>query len=378
MRAGDKLDLARLKCSFRDLVTCGYALAAVGGVQYVLPGRTAVIPLMANHGRPARQVALLAEQRPANFVVRAVVLLSQIAGIIVVIAAAWLVWTQPSAMSWGFFLYVNWFNPGQAYAYYAILQQWPLVLLAQDIAGCFAQAIGYAGLLLFVLRAPNDVTEPRWRPLEKALPFVALAFALALTASYGSVLGYRTEVVTRAGIVAGFPVALCALGILLARRRTQKPEDYQRLRWVIWGCLIGLPAFLIAELASETGDLPYALGRLHAHGGHRRPALSRQRRALPVRVRGPAASARGERDDPAPPRDDPRSQPQRSRSLAAPRDGAHPGASGSARLGMDRPGCRGRIRVDPPARGRGSPCRRLLQPGDRRGGAEAWAGHPGS
>jgi hypothetical protein len=252
MRAGDKLDLARLKCSFRDLVTCGYALAAVGGVQYVLPGRTAVIPLMANHGRPARQVALLAEQRPANFVVRAVVLLSQIAGIIVVIAAAWLVWTQPSAMSWGFFLYVNWFNPGQAYAYYAILQQWPLVLLAQDIAGCFAQAIGYAGLLLFVLRAPNDVTEPRWRPLEKALPFVALAFALALTASYGSVLGYRTEVVTRAGIVAGFPVALCALGILLARRRTQKPEDYQRLRWVIWGCLIGLPAFLIAELAAET------------------------------------------------------------------------------------------------------------------------------
>jgi hypothetical protein len=58
--------------------------------------------------------------------------------------------------------------------------------------------------------------------------------------------------VTRAGILAGFPVALCALGILLARRRTQQPEDYQRLRWVIWGCLIGLPAFLVAELAAET------------------------------------------------------------------------------------------------------------------------------
>ena len=127
-----------------------------------------------------------------------------------------------------------------------------MLLLAQDVAGCFAQAVGYAGLLLFVLRAPNDVTEPHWRPFEKALPFVALAFALALTASYGSVLGYRTETVTRVGIIAGFPVALCALGILLARRRTQKPEDYQRLRWVIWGCLIGLPAFLIAELAAET------------------------------------------------------------------------------------------------------------------------------
>jgi hypothetical protein len=38
----------------------------------------------------------------------------------------------------------------------------------------------------------------------------------------------------------------------LVRRRTQTPEDYQRVRWVIWGCLIGLPSFLIAELASTT------------------------------------------------------------------------------------------------------------------------------
>ena len=252
IRPGDRLDLSRLRCSLQDLATCGYALAALGGVEYALPGRQAVIPLAARHGQQVREVTLVAAQRPSNFVVRAVLLLDQIAGIAVVIAAAWLVWTRPSAMSWGFFLYVNWFNPGQAYAFYAILQQWPLLLLAQDVAGCFAQAAGYAGLILFVLRAPNDETEPRWRPVERALPFLALIFALALVASYGNVLGYRTETVTQAGIIAGFPVALCAFGILLARRHTQRPEDYQRLRWVIWGCLIGLPAFLLAELASET------------------------------------------------------------------------------------------------------------------------------
>jgi hypothetical protein len=252
IRPGDRLDLTRLRCSLKDLATCGYALAALGGVEYVLPARQAVIPLVAQHGQPAREVTLVAAQRPSNFVVRAVLLLDQIAGIAVVIAAAWLVWTRPGAMSWGFFLYVNWFNPGQAYAFYAILQQWPLLLLAQDIAGCFAQAAGYAGLILFVLRAPNDQTEPRWRPVERALPFVALIFTLGLVASYGNVLGFRTEAITRAGIIAGFPVALFALGILLARRHTQRPEDYQRLRWVFWGCLIGLPAFLIAELASET------------------------------------------------------------------------------------------------------------------------------
>lgn len=252
IRAGDRLDLSRLECGFKDLATCGYALAAFGGVEYVLPGREAVMPLAAGHGQAAREVTLVAAQRPSNFVVRAVLLLDQIAGIAVVIAAAWLVWTRPSAMSWGFFLYVNWFNPGQAYAFYAILQQWPLLLLAQDIAGCFAQAAGYAGLILFVIRAPNDQTEPRWRPVERALPFLALAFALALVASYGNVMGFRTEAITRAGIIAGFPVALCALGILMARRHTQRPEDYQRLRWVFWGCLIGLPSFLLAELASET------------------------------------------------------------------------------------------------------------------------------
>lgn len=252
IRPGDRLDLSRLRCGLQDLATCGYALAALGGVEYVLPGRHAVIPLVARHRQPAREVTLVAAQQPSNLVVRAVLLLDQIAGIAVVIAAAWLVWTRPSAMSWGFFLYVNWFNPGQAYAFYAILQQWPLLLLAQDIAGCFAQAAGYAGLILFVLRAPNDQTEPRWRPVERALPFLALIFALGLVASYGNVLGFRTEAITRAGIIAGFPVALTALGILLVRRNTQRPEDYQRLRWVIWGCLIGLPSFLIAELASET------------------------------------------------------------------------------------------------------------------------------
>jgi hypothetical protein len=252
IRPGDQLDLSRLHCRISDLWACGDALATLGGVQYVLPGQTATLYLATKRERPGRQVTLIAEPPPSNFVVRAVLLLDQIAGIMVILAAAWLVWTRPSAMSWGFFLYVNWFNPGQAYAFYAILQQWPALLLAQDFAGCVAQAVGYAGLILFVLRVPNNDKEPRWHPVERALPWVALIFAVTLIASYGSLVGFRTEAATRAGIIAGFPVALGALAILMARRRTQTPQDYQRVRWVIWGCLIGLPAFLIAELASET------------------------------------------------------------------------------------------------------------------------------
>jgi hypothetical protein len=252
IRDGDRLDLQKMRCTLGEIAKCGSALAVLGGVDFMLPGRAITIELMADEGRSARQVTLIAEQRPSNVLVRAVNMFCQIAGVLVIIAAVWLVWTRPSAMSWGFFLYVNWFNPGQVYAFYAILEQWPLLLLAQDVASTFAQAAGYAGLLLFVLRVPNNKTEARWYAVERALPLVALAFALVLLAAYGAVFGYPTEMVTRASILAGFLVDLCALAILLVRRRTQTPEDYQRVRWVIWGCLIGLPSFLIAELASTT------------------------------------------------------------------------------------------------------------------------------
>ena len=253
LRVGDRLDLSRLRCRLENLGSCRNALAALGGLQFVLPGQSITLDIAAGPDRASKQVTLLAEHRPSNVLVRAVIILDQLVAILVVIGAGWLVWTRPSAMTWGFFLYVNWFNPGQAFAYYAFLQNWPAVLIAQDIAGCLAQAAGLTGLLTFVIRVPNNRTEPAWRPVERAIPFLTVIFALVLTASYGSLLGYRTEITTEAGIIiAGFAVATAAIIILLVRKQSQKPEDYQRLRWVLWGCLIGLPSFLIAELASET------------------------------------------------------------------------------------------------------------------------------
>ena len=252
IREGDRIDLTRMHCLPYDAKTCGSVLAALGGLQYVIPGRSATLEILGTSDRPARQVVLVAGERPVDWLIRLVLLLDQIAGIAVVLAAAWLVWTRPGKMSWGFFLYVLWFNPGQSYEYYALLQQWPLLLLAQNAAGCVAQAAGYAGLLLFAIRVPTDEAAADWKALEHSLPLVGIFLTLVLFASYGGLFGYQTETATRAGILVGLVVALCALTILLARRRTQKPEDYQRLRWVIWGCLIGLPAYTIAELGSQT------------------------------------------------------------------------------------------------------------------------------
>ena len=252
IRVGDRLDLSRMTCVPYDAERCASVLAMLGGLQYVLPERAATLSLSATAGRDARQVTVVAAERPTNWLVRTVLLLDSVAGILVVLGAAWLVWKRPGPMSWGFFLYAVWFNPGQAFVFYAVLQQWPLLLIAQTVLACVAQAAGYAGLLLFALRVPNDTIDARWRPLERALPLLAIVFALGLLGSYGNAFGHATETLSRAVLLAGFAVDLGALGILFARRGGQSPEDYQRMRWVIWGCAIGLPTFILAQLAQGT------------------------------------------------------------------------------------------------------------------------------
>ena len=197
-------------------------------------------------------MSLTAESRPVNWLVRFVVLLDQVAGIAVLLAAAWLVWTKPGVMSWGFFLYVIWFNPGQAYEFYAQLQRWPILVLAQNALGSVSQAAGYVGLLAFVMRAPTGVLQPEWQRAERMLPVVGAGLAVVLMSAYGSSFGFHTELLSRIAILSGILVSAVAVTILLLRRKTLSPKDNQRLRWVMWGCLIGLPAFVIADLNEYT------------------------------------------------------------------------------------------------------------------------------
>jgi len=252
VRDGDRLDLAAMRCIPVDTELCASTLALFGGVNYVVPGREARLILAATAERPAREVRLVAEPRPHNRLFEVILALDTIAGILVVLGGSWLVWTRPGAMTWGFFVYVIQFNPGQAFQLWAWLQLWPWALLIQNAIAQLMQAAAYTGLLLFALRTPVNASQSRWRSVERALPALTIVFLLIAFAGLGSVFGYPTEIWARGSLYVGLAVSVAAVAILLGRRSDLSPRDYQRIRWVIWGCLIGLPAYLIAQLSQET------------------------------------------------------------------------------------------------------------------------------
>jgi hypothetical protein len=252
VRAGDRLDLTAMRCAPVGTIVCASLLSQWGGVTYVTAGREATLIFAPSPEHALQEVRLIAEPRPTNRLLDLVIVLDTIAGILVVLGAAWLVWTRPGLMTWGFFVYVIQFNPGQAFQFWAWLQLWPRALLAQNVIFLVMQAAAYAGLLLFALRAPIDRAEGRWRKVERALPALAIVFLGVALASMATVFGYPAEIWARSMLLIGFAVSVAALVILIGRRRDLSPRDYQRIRWVIWGCLIGLPAYLLAQLSQET------------------------------------------------------------------------------------------------------------------------------
>jgi hypothetical protein len=249
-----------MRCAPVDTSVCASLLSQWGGVTYVTAGREATFVVASATERSGREVKLTAEPRPMNRLLDVVVVLDTIAGILVVLGAAWLVWTRPGLMTWGFFIYVIQFNPGQAFQFWAWLQLWPRALLAQNVIFLVMQAAAYTGLLLFALRAPVDRAEGQWRTVERALPALAIVFLGVALASMATVLGYPAEIWARNMLLIGFAVSVGALAILIGRRRDLSPRDYQRIRWVIWGCLIGLPAYLLAQLSQQTSLFGQFLG----------------------------------------------------------------------------------------------------------------------
>ena len=255
LRPGDRLDVSAMDCRPPSARTCSDLLAVLGGLggrQLTWPGRVLQLHVLSADGGDARVVEVTAALVHPTWLDRLGLLFNEVVATLLVLASAWLVWTRPGGMTWGFFLYAIWFNAGQNFVFYLFLQQSPPLLLAQEVVGAVLQGLGYAGFLLFALRVPADRTDPVRRQWQALLAPVALLFLVLQLISYANAFGYRTETASRITFLAGFVVDAAALVILLGRRRGQPPQEYQRLRWVIWGCGIGLPAYIIAAILQST------------------------------------------------------------------------------------------------------------------------------
>ncbi|HEY1329335.1 MAG TPA: hypothetical protein VGI14_20545 [Casimicrobiaceae bacterium] len=260
---GDRIDLQAMRCIPLDSPRCRSLLSVLGGLggkQVVLPGREMELVIRgAGDGAP-RLVRMQAARPPHRFVDSLVLLLDTVVGIAVILAAFRLVWIHPGRETWGFFLYLMWFNPGQTYAYYALLQPWPLAIFLQEIAEALAHGAGFAGLLVFALRFPTDEPRPPWDRLEWTVLVLGAVIALLWLGSFANAFGFHTETLATCAFLVGYAVDATVLFILLRRRLALPVQDGQRMLWVIWGCAIGLSSFIFAEIAQSTSLLQHALG----------------------------------------------------------------------------------------------------------------------
>lgn len=261
IQPGARLDLGAMRCTRPGSDGCAAIVAllgAFGGVEYTASLRPITLVLRGSGGAPPRRVTLAPAPAPLHFAARLVLLLDTLVGAGFVITAFLLVWTRPSRMRWGFFLYALWFNPGQDYVYYAVLQLWPPAVLIAQALDALGQGAGYAGLLAFALSFPEERPAPGGRWLDALLPGFGLLMAgLALAAS-ANLFGLPTGTLSHIQFFAIIPLDLLAIALLLLRLRRMPPQDEARMRWAIAGCAIGLPAFLAAELC-QSSDLPARL-----------------------------------------------------------------------------------------------------------------------
>jgi hypothetical protein len=260
---GDRLDLQQMNCRAPRSRVCAALITVLGGsggLQETLPGRTIDLAIRPATGGSSRTVQLRAELAPLDLLGRLVLLADTIVSILSILAAAWLVWIRPGWMTWGFFLYFFWFNPGQTYTYYAILQSQPSLLLIEQCLDGLAAGAALGGLLIFALRFPESKPDPRWHRWAPLVPWLGAVMAALQLLAGANLFGVPTEGIAAASYIYSYGLNAVALALLLARRRTLHPRNEQRMRWVIAGCAIGLPTFIFAEICQTTGLLQNAWG----------------------------------------------------------------------------------------------------------------------
>jgi hypothetical protein len=258
---GDRIDLKRTR--LKDLLE---AYAGMGGMQYVPLGQVNHFYIFSGSAgnKPSELHTAYAEPHPLDLETRIPLFLDQCFGVFFILLAAFLLLKRPSAMTLGFFLFALWYNPGQAYVSYILLERWPWALVAQEFLQAIVQSLGYIGFAIFALRFPEGRVTGWRKWIERSLPFLAVYLLAVHFWSFGTILGLHTEFVTSLAYISGYALDILIIVALVARLREEKPIERQRMKWVLFGCMVGLPAFIFADSNESTSlwDAVYQVFRL--------------------------------------------------------------------------------------------------------------------
>jgi hypothetical protein len=254
---GDKIGLDRRNC-LRDGVTsdvCRDLLALYGGsggIQFLTLNHPPVAVYDVNSGQ-----AVLVSPEPSQepWYTKILLALDQLGAMAFIGLSAFMVWRKPTPATAGFFLYSAWFNPGQSYVGYALIQPYPLLVFAQELVQAIVVALGLIGFLVFAVRFPTaDRPLNHWE--LRTLPVVAALLLLLQLGTFLTPFGARSaEVFANALTVIETAVSLAVVAILILRGRRMvahhQPVEWQRTRLVYWVLGFALPPYVLAELIAQ-------------------------------------------------------------------------------------------------------------------------------
>lgn len=246
LQVGDRFAVASVPISERRFVLGPLFLTSQPGVRLTLPVEAT--------GR-SHEITMTSTAEQLSFADKLLVFARAFGAVAFVVVGASLVLLRPSPMTWALFLFTIGLNPGSDATFDSVLPSawYPLNWLFI----VWSMVAGSVGFLAFALRFPR--TGVGWRrKLSKVTP--AIFALLALYGTYCVVAPYvyarPAETVTRwlYGLV-----ALCFVAGLISLAATffsEHGESRQRIKWVLVGCLIGLPAYAVGGVFDLTSVFP--------------------------------------------------------------------------------------------------------------------------
>jgi hypothetical protein len=250
----------RIDLDGTDFKTLVAIFGGMGGRQYVSPALSE-IKLQAycdNNPTPQEKkfAPVAAKPSVSKFIGRLMLLAEEIVAVLIIWFGLKSVGQRPYLATFGFFLYIIWFNPGQTFVVYSLAQNWPPAVLVLETLQAVLAGLGYWGFIIFALYFRAQTLEKGWPvTVNRIAPLLAFLFVILQLWTFATPFGFQTEWAAQMCFVVGFVVDALVVSIVWRRLRSLQFDNHQKAVWVFVGCIVGLTAYLIADVNASTSLL---------------------------------------------------------------------------------------------------------------------------